>query len=235
MRVLALIDDPVVRNGLKDIVNKKTYENIRVDYKFSYYERYEESETFKPINIKESCKDIIKNYDIVFSLCSQIFPKELVNNVRCINFHFGILPYVCGVFPIAFSIVNDMPSGVTIHLMDEQIDHGDIIYQEEVNVSPLDKYKDIERKCQKKLIDILKKHINDLIYGNYKTRKQLGKRKYFSIKDFNNLCKIDLKEKLTLKELLDRLRALELSPIGNAFYISDNGEKINISVNLIKK
>lgn len=232
---MVLIDDFKIKSNFKNIIDKKKYKNIQIDYRYSYYEKYKEEIDFKPVNINKDYKRIMKEYDIIFSLCSQIFPKQLVNAVCCINFHFGILPYACGVLPIAFSIANNIPVGVTVHLMNEKIDNGDIIYQEKVEVLSTDRYKDIEIKCQDKLIDILENHIDDLINGNYKAVKQTNNRKYFSLKDFNNLCNIDLKEKLTAQEFINKLKALELNDGSKAFYISDNGEKIYISISLSKK
>ena len=37
-------------------------------------------------------------------------------------------------FQQVFSILNKLPVGVTIHEMDEQLDHGIIIVQKEINI-----------------------------------------------------------------------------------------------------
>lgn len=211
IKILALIDDLVIKNALESIIKKKKFKDLEVDYVYSYNENHIEQVNFKPININEQYKNIIGKYNLIFSLCSQVFPKELVEKVKCINFHFGLLPYACGVFPIVFSIINNIPVGVTIHLMDEKIDHGDIIYQEKVDALKAYQYRDIEKECQKKLINILENNIEKLIYGNYKTYKQNEiKRRYFSMKDLNTL--IDIKEgnNFKLQEFLNILKVSDL-------------------------
>src|SRR5687768_5901648 len=87
----------------------------------------------KPIHLKSEFQEIIKAYDLVISLhCKQLFPAELVKAVRCINIHPGYNPYNRGWFPQVFSIINKLPAGATIHEIDEEIDHGKIIAQQQV-------------------------------------------------------------------------------------------------------
>lgn len=90
----------------------------------------------KPINVrdKSTVDNIIGLYDLVFSLhCKQIFPKKLVDEVTCINFHPGFNPFNRGWYPQSFSIINGMPAGATIHKMDENVDSGEIIAQKNQN------------------------------------------------------------------------------------------------------
>lgn len=220
MKILALIDDLVIKTALESIINKKNFKDVEVNYVYSYNEHHIEQVNFKPVNIKEEFKNIIGKYDLIFSLCSQVFTKELVENVKCINFHFGLLPYACGVFPIVFSIINNIPIGVTVHLMDEKIDHGDIIYQEKVDILTIDQYREIEKKCQKRLINILENNIENLIYGNYQTYKQDDeKRRYFSIKDLDSIG-IKKEEKCEMQEFLDRLKVSDLVNSNQKRYFS---------------
>lgn len=234
MKILALIDDSFIAGNLREIICGKFAGEIELDCRFSYNLNHKETENYKPINIKNEIDRIISNYDLIFSLCSQIFPKKLVESVRCINFHFGILPGACGVAPITFSIINNIKPGVTIHLMDEKIDNGDIIYKEIVETSCMDTFKDLEIKCQNKLINILNEHITDLIYQRYKTEETKEKRKYFSLNDFKKICKIDLNEKITARKIIDKLRALEFGDGNKAYYVSDYGDIVNISIKLTK-
>jgi len=53
----------------------------------------------------------------------------------CINVHFGMLPRYRGILPIFHALMNGEPSfGVTVHLMDAQLDNGDIIAQRAVPI-----------------------------------------------------------------------------------------------------
>ena len=60
----------------------------------------------------------------------------------CINVHFGMLPRYRGMLPIFHALMNEEPSfGVTVHMMDEQLDNGDILAQRAV---PIAKGDDLE-------------------------------------------------------------------------------------------
>ena len=51
---------------------------------------------------------------------------------KVINLHTSLLPYNRGSSPNFFSFFDDTPKGVTIHLMDEGLDTGDILLQKEL-------------------------------------------------------------------------------------------------------
>jgi methionyl-tRNA formyltransferase len=54
----------------------------------------------------------------------------------CINVHFGMLPRYRGMLPIFHALMNEEPSfGVTVHMMDEQLDNGDILAQRAVPIA----------------------------------------------------------------------------------------------------
>ncbi len=57
----------------------------------------------------------------------------------CINVHFGMLPRYRGILPIFYALMNGESSfGVTVHVMDEKLDNGDIVAQRAVPIAPGD-------------------------------------------------------------------------------------------------
>lgn len=57
----------------------------------------------------------------------------------CLNVHFGMLPRYRGLLPIFHAVMNGEPSfGVTVHLMDEKLDNGDIVAQRAVPIGASD-------------------------------------------------------------------------------------------------
>lgn len=178
------------------------------------------------------CDEIKAKYDVVMSLhCKQIFPKELVNGVRCINFHPGLNPYNRGWYPQVFAIVNKEPIGATIHIMDEMVDHGKIIDQEEVEVFPTDTSLSLYNRVidlEKKLIS---KNLRKILTGKYNASEPGLEGNYNSIQDFKRLCELDLNKVGTLRDHIDQLRALTHGDFKNAFYYHD-GQKIYVSINL---
>ena len=186
------------------------------------------------INVKQKgvIDWIVRDYDIVFSLhCKQIFPKALVSKIPCFNFHPGFNPYNRGWYPQAFSIINDLPIGATIHRMDEQVDHGGIVAQKKVHVFP----NDTSMEVYNRVIDVEKELIKENII-NIITNKSLlstpnKEGNYNSIKDYKDLCKLDLNSIGTLESHINLLRALSHGEFQNAYYIK-NGKKYFIKIEI---
>jgi methionyl-tRNA formyltransferase len=59
----------------------------------------------------------------------------MIKKIDCpiFNLHISYLPYNRGAHPNFWSFYDNTPSGVTIHLIDEGIDTGPIIYQKYIN------------------------------------------------------------------------------------------------------
>lgn len=108
---------------------------------------------------------------------------ELLPN-RAINLHISYLPWNRGADPNLWSFVEDTPKGVTIHYLDEGMDTGDIIVQEEVIFN-----KDQEtlatsyEKLRITIQELFKQHWRDIKSGNCKRQKQVGKGTMHKVKD----------------------------------------------------
>ena len=207
----------------------------RVDYKFSFSNRTPDSLIslgLSSINLKDLTEidKIIFEYDLVVSAhCKQIFPKKLVESVRCVNIHPGLNPYNRGWYPQVFSILNGLPIGATIHIMDTNIDHGPIIDQIEVSVFSYDTSFDIyERVFDAEKLLILK-NIDSIVSGDYKANLPMSEGNYNSFKEFNELCVLDLAHIGSLREHLDLLRALTFKGYNNAYYNEDNS-RVYVSI-----
>ena len=65
-----------------------------------------------------------------------------------------------------------------------------------------------------------------------KTRKPSSEGNYNSISDYQNMCKIDLNKKVTMKEAIDFLRAMTHPPYKNSFFLDENNKKVFVSLHL---
>jgi hypothetical protein len=54
--------------------------------------------------------------------------------LKAINLHISMLPYCRGAHPVFWSIVEGRPLGCTIHLLDEGLDTGNILFQRTVSI-----------------------------------------------------------------------------------------------------
>ena len=83
--------------------------------------------------------DFIKNnsFDFIVSFgYSYIIDLDSIDAVRgaAVNLHIGYLPLNRGAHPNVWSNIEGTISGVTIHLIDEGLDTGNILFQKEVSI-----------------------------------------------------------------------------------------------------
>ena len=91
----------------KEVNNLFVKRNISVDFSCSPFSdavsfEKELKEKISVFNLKniDDINKIIQTYDLVISIhCKQIFPEQLVNNVKCINVHPGYNPINRGWYP----------------------------------------------------------------------------------------------------------------------------------------
>lgn len=185
------------------------------------------------LDIKLMSENLQKQFDIGFSChCKQIFPKELVESVRCFNFHPGLNPYNRGWFPQVFSIINGKPVGATLHKMDEKIDHGPVIDQNVISIFDWDTSRTVYDRILQSEFDLFDQWVDRLLESDFEENQLESKGNYNSISDFEELCKIDLNKKVSFKEAIDYLRAMTFDGYDNAYFYSSDGHKVYVSLNL---
>ena len=96
---------------------------------------------FQPVRIRdEENVDKLAELDIDFMVVvafGQILPKCILDMPKygCINVHSSLLPTYRGAAPIQWTIINgESKTGITTMFMDEGIDTGDILLQEETPI-----------------------------------------------------------------------------------------------------
>ena len=112
----------------------------------------------------EDCEGLIKKYklDIGIILGARILEKKIIDAFKLgvINMHPGLLPNNRGLDNIKWAILRGIKQGVTVHLINEKIDHGKIILQKEVDIykddTLLDIFLRIQNLEQKLMIESLK-------------------------------------------------------------------------------
>ena len=200
MRVMVLIDNEFLLGQFMSLIETDEYRDVTWDFFFSesnvvFRDKYE-SIGLQPINLVEDLDMIVDTYQLALSIHSkQLFPKRLVESIRCINIHPGYNPHNRGWFPQVFSIINKLPVGVTIHEMDEQLDHGPIIAQERIEIHPWETSYDIYRKIQDKEVEMLQTHLKDIVDNNYDTFTPELEGNINLKRDFIQLCEIDLQRR----------------------------------------
>ena len=131
----------------------------------------------QPKRIKEEYEEIIALEPDIIITCAygQIIPKALLDYPKygCINVHASLLPKLRGGAPIQRAIMNGYKkTGITIMYMEEKMDSGDMIEQEQIEIFDTDNYKTLHDKLSKLGSELLIKALPNILSGNINPIKQ---------------------------------------------------------------
>jgi phosphoribosylglycinamide formyltransferase 1 len=118
-----------------------------------------------------STRELARFYQIEFLLCTYdsipnaadyylvggagIFSGEAIGDKKILNAHPGIIPSARGLDAFKWSILNRIPLGVTLHLIDAQVDAGEMIAIFETPVFPSDTIEVLARRHYELELDVL--------------------------------------------------------------------------------
>lgn len=235
MNICVLTDNAFLFEGFSRLLPR--FPEHRFDFFYSPWNHaFSPGAHFRPLRLKEQTEDFFRGYDLFLSLHSkQLFPAELVENHLCINVHPGLNPHNRGWFPQVFSILNGLPIGVTIHKMDAELDHGPILWQEELTIWAQDTSRDVYDRILAKELEMLEIHLPDLLAGSYTLTPMPCEGNINYKRDFDALCRIDRSAPATYGQVIDRLRALTHAPYENAYFYDTDGKKVYVGITLRKE
>jgi methionyl-tRNA formyltransferase len=133
---------------------------------------------YTPLKIKESYQNILDETGpelIVVASYGQIIPKAMLDypKYKALNIHGSILPDLRGAVPIQMSILNGYEdAGVTIQIMSEKMDEGDIVATVEERITPEDTTESLMYRLSLKASYLFKQIIPEWIDGKIKPTKQ---------------------------------------------------------------
>lgn len=237
-KVIVISDNEFLCRQFSHIVCNLKYNSFDFIYATSPFSNQSDFSPLETIVIdlkkNKDVEYVVANYDMAFSIhCKQIFPKDLIRKIKCVNVHPGYNPINRGWYPQVFSIINETPIGVTIHEMDEKLDHGNIIVRELVEKTNYDTSLSLYNKIIKKELDLLERWLLKILENNYQAFPPENEGNIYLKKDFNELCKIDLEESATYRECINKLRALSHGDFKNCYFLDDTtGKKIYINLKL---
>ncbi len=100
-----------------------------------------------------------------------------------INIHPSLLPKYRGAAPIQRAIMaGEKKTGITIFIMDEKIDHGDIILKKELTIDSDDNYASLQLRLSTLAVETIIDVLKSLESGNYKRSKQDEQGKVYAKK-----------------------------------------------------
>lgn len=120
---------------------------------------------------EEFLKELKKlNADLQIVVAFKMLPEVVWNMPRIgtFNLHASLLPQYRGAAPINWAIINgEIKTGVTTFFLKHEIDTGNIIFQEEVEINESDDAGSIHDKLMYKGADLVLKTVDAILKNNY--------------------------------------------------------------------
>ncbi|MDI6726842.1 MAG: methionyl-tRNA formyltransferase [Smithellaceae bacterium] len=150
---------------------------------------------------------------IVVAAFGQILPRVILQAppMGCFNIHPSLLPKYRGAAPINRAILaGDRVSGVTIMAMDEGLDSGDILLQEELPIHPDETYGSLHDRLARLGSDLLLKTIDLSLSGGLNPLPQDHQQATLAPKIRKEECLISWSGRA--KQIVDLIRGLSPTP-----------------------
>lgn len=229
--VLILTDNPTFLTELSKLLSAYSGDtHIDLACSPSYSANNQVPFSVQILDLKTSADDIVRMYRLAISIhCKQLFPRAIYSTIPCVNVHPGYNPETRGWFPQVWAILHGKKLGFTIHLMDDKIDHGDIIDRKEVQLHNWDTSESAYKRVIDAEIEWLRLNFNYLLSGHYDIKKMEHDGLLYQKKDFDALCNLDLREVGEFGYFINKLRALSFNGHNNAYFIDEStGKKIYV-------
>ncbi len=106
----------------------------------------------------------------------KILPIELINlpPLKTLNVHFSRLPQYRGPSPVQYALLNgNKDTAVTMLILDEELDHGPILAQQDVLIKPADTFPSLVERMSEMSAVLLLKILPDYASGKLKPKEQV--------------------------------------------------------------
>ena len=192
--IVGVVTKPDVQSGRGMKINESDVKKFAVEKGLTVYQ---------PEKVKNNPEFIKKikelNPDIICVVAyGKILPKELLDIPKkgCINVHGSILPKYRGAAPIQWARLNgDEITGITTMYMNEKMDEGDIILQEETKIGEYETCGELWDRLSEIGANLLVKTIKQIEEGVAPRIKQEGEFSIAPMLD-KSIAKIDFSENI---------------------------------------
>lgn len=172
--------------------------------------------------------DSLEEADLaVVAAYGKILTSDELNTPKfgAINIHPSLLPKYRGPSPIQQAILNgDQVTGITIIKMDEEIDHGPIIYQDSLELISMDNFDTLSKKLFQHSAEILPKVIQDFTSGKIIPKEQDHSKTTYCLKLTRESGYFDIQNPPSPEKLDKMIRAYYPWPGVWCKWTMDNGQ-----------
>ena len=177
---------------------------------------------FQPEHIKDQASlELIKKLGpeiIVVAAFGQILPKSILDvpALGCLNIHPSLLPKYRGAAPINWALINgESKTGVTIMMMDEEMDSGNILAQKETLISQTENFGQLHDRLADQGSSLLIQTIEQITTGAMKSKKQDSSTATFAPRLTKEMGKINWCN--SVSTICNLIRGLSPSPGAYSF------------------
>lgn len=150
---------------------------------------------------------------VVVVAFGQILPKEIIEHppMQCLNTHPSLLPKYRGAAPINWPIIRgEIKTGVTIMLMDEGMDSGDILLQEQTELGAAETYGELHDRLAQLGATLLINTIEQMVAGTAQRQQQDASGVTFAPRLKKETGKINWQNNVS--DIVNLIRGLSPSP-----------------------
>ncbi|MCG8410071.1 MAG: methionyl-tRNA formyltransferase [Bacteroidales bacterium] len=150
------------------------------------------------------------------------------------NLHASLLPHYRGAAPINWAVINgDTKTGITTFFLKHEIDTGNIIFQEKIEISETDNAGSVHDKLMYSGASLVLKTVDAIINNNYKLTQQdtiIDKSEQLknAPKIFKDDCKIDWSK--DLDSIHNLVRGLSPYPAAWSTLENNQGSLVNTKI-----
>ncbi len=218
-QVVGVVSQPDKKIGRKQVLTPTPIKEVSALYNIPI---------FQPVNIRKDYKTILdwKPDLIVTCAYGQIIPNILLDTPKyhAINVHASLLPKLRGGAPIHHAIIDGyQKTGITIMYMSEKMDAGDILAQEEIEITSHDTMGSLHDKLSQLGKDLLLETLPKLLDHSIEPIKQDEQEVTYGYNITKEDEKIDFNKS---KEVVERL-IRGLNPVPGAYALM-NGKRLKV-------
>ncbi len=151
-----------------------------------------------------------------------------------INMHNSLLPYSRGRHPYYWSVVDQVPFGVTLHYINEGIDSGDILFQKGIDIPVHHRGDQIYARSLEAIYTLFAESYKKITELNFVAKKQDESMSTFHLaNELDVHSEIILDKNYKARDLINIIRARSFPHGDSAFFYSE-GDRYNIKVTIEK-
>lgn len=149
-----------------------------------------------------------------------------------INTHPSLLPSARGKHYNFWTLVEGAPFGVSMHFVDEGIDSGDVVVQNEVQYGWEDNGGSLFLKAKEAMIELFQDNFERIRDLNFRAKPQdLSKGSFHLGKELDAASQIRLDQEYTARDLLNLLRARTMEGYPGCYFL-ENEKKYEVTIKI---